>query len=234
MMKTVLLATAAVLALSVGGVASASAAGKAPSIASGHTQFTAQKFNLSPKKKGDVLYNQNSNDASDAIDSQVFESTFSEYDDQGADDFTVPKKGSWTITGVDVTGQFFNGSGPATSEDVTFYEDAKGIPGTAVKGGTFTNLNGSASGGSFSITLPKKGMKLKAGTYWVSVQANCSFSGGCGEWGWEVSSVQHGNPAQWQNPGGGFGVCPTWGPLETCVGSTGPDFMFELLGKAKK
>jgi hypothetical protein len=230
-MKTVLLATAAVLALSVGSVSSASAAGKAPSIASGHTQFTAQKFNLSPKKKGGVLYNQNSNDASDAIDSQIFESTFSAYDDQGADDFKVTGK-DWDVTGVDVTGQFFNGSGPASSENVTFYADASGVPGKMVK--SFTNLSGKASGGSFDITLPKKGAKLKAGTYWVSVQANCSFSGGCGEWGWEVSSVQHGNAGMWQNPGGGFGVCPTWGSIESCVGSTGPDFMFELLGKAKK
>ncbi|MEI9932952.1 MAG: hypothetical protein WDM89_21075 [Rhizomicrobium sp.] len=85
------------------------------------------------------------------------------------------------------------------------------MPGKGVKGGEVDNAAGSDSSGSFAIPLGK-GVALKAGHYWVSVVANCSFSGGCGQWGW-------GNPALrpasamalcGRNPGGGFGLCPTW------------------------
>jgi hypothetical protein len=187
-------------------------------------QFMTSKGGLT------TLYNQNSNDADDAINSQVFESENAAYDDMGADDFVVPS-GKWLVEEVDVTGQFFSGSGPASSEDVTFYKDKKGLPGKAVRNGTFTDLNGIADGGSFAIALPKK-VVLKAGTYWVSVQANCN-SVSCGEWGWEVTSTQHGTQAEWQNPGDGFDVCTSWGTIESCASATGPDFMFDLKGKAK-
>ena len=83
---------------------------------SGHQ---AQQFvSRAPLKT--TLYDQNSNDTGSAINSQNYtSSTFSAYDDQGADDFTIPKGEHWTITEVDVTGQYFNGTGRATSEDVT-------------------------------------------------------------------------------------------------------------------
>jgi hypothetical protein len=44
--------------------------------------------------------------------------------------------------------------------------------------------------------------------------------------------VQNGNGAAWQNPGGGFGVCPNWASLEGCLGY-GPDLLFALKGKDK-
>src|SRR5256885_244321 len=47
-------------------------------------------------------------------------------------------------------------------------------------------------------------------TYWVSVRANMSFAAG-GQWGWDDRTVQDNSEAAWQNPGGGFGVCPSWG-----------------------
>ena len=34
-----------------------------------------------------------------------------------------------------------------------------------------------------------------------------------GQWGWWASGVAHGLADQWENPGGGFGFCPSWCPL---------------------
>jgi len=224
-MKIMLLASAVVLAVPVGHVATV--AGKVPSAASGRMEFTAQKFSPPGTKKLKVLYSQNSNDTGQSIDSQSFESSFSEYDDQGADDFVVPPRSIWKIGEVDVTGVYFNGSGPAASENVFFYKDNRGEPGKQIASALELNGRHDASG-SFAITIPT--VRLKPGTYWVSVQANCSFTGGCGEWGWEVSSVQHGNQAQWRDPNYRLGGCPTWGSIEICVDAVGPDLMFKLRG----
>jgi hypothetical protein len=222
MTKTILFASAAVFALTAGGAS-------ATPVAS-HSGSYAHHVVHSVPKGSKTLYDQNSNDDGEAIDSQNFESTFAAYDDAGADDFTVPSGHTWKVSEVDVTGQFFVDSGPSSSENVTFYSDAGGKPGKAVKKGTFTNLNGSGSP-SYSLKLGKKGVKLKAGTYWVSVVANCAFES-CGEWGWEMNGAVQGNPAVWENPGGGFGICPKWDTVLNCIGASG-DFMFALQGKDK-
>jgi len=226
MNKALLLTAASVLALAAG--------------AASATQLPARSFMgsfhlLRLPKAAQILYNQNSNATGVAIDSQNFTSnSLSTYDDQGADDFVIPKGIVWTITGVDVSGAYFNGSGPAASENVIFYKSRQnGEPAGPVKHGTFNNLKGRDFDGSFAIKLPRKGLTLAAGTYWVSVIANCSFYGGCGEWGWETASVLHGYRAMWQDPGNC--CCPTWGTLQNCVSNqSGPDFMFDLRGVARR
>jgi hypothetical protein len=192
------------------------------------------KFNSFLMLKGaKLLYSQNSNDAGNFIDSQNFTSDFSPtYNNQGADDFVVPKGSAWTISEIDVTGAYFNGSGPAISENIIFYKDKKSEPGIPVKNGSFKNLNGSG-GPNFVIKLPRKGIELRAGKYWVSVIANIGFDGG-GQWGWEVNGAQHGNEAMWQNPDNGFGTdCITWKTIESCL-ARGPDLMFALQGTSKR
>jgi hypothetical protein len=182
-----------------------------------------------------VLYNQNSNPGGLVLLSQNFTSgTYSSYSSQAADDFVVPKNHQWTVSEVDVTG-LYDGSGPATSEDVYFYADNEGMPGSIVNGGSFSNLKGSDNYGSFSINLGKKGVKLKAGTYWVSVVANCGYTTGCGLWLWEktINSIQN-SPAMWQNPSGGAGFCPTWGSLNECWGTQNSDLTFDLQGESTK
>jgi len=229
MSKTVLLAAAAAFALTAGGASAA----QRPAIGA-HGNTPVGVFHVAKGAK--MLYNQNSGTNGEGVVSQNFTSgSFSPtYNAAGADDFVVPKKATWTVTEVDVSGLYFNGYGPATSENVTFYANSNNLPGKAVKGGTFTNLKGKDSSGSFTISLGKKGVKLKSGTYWVSVVANCSFEGGCGEWGWDETTAIHGNNAVWQNPDGGFGVgCTTWTEVGTCIGYNG-DFAFDLQGKAKK
>jgi hypothetical protein len=176
-----------------------------------------------------VLWNQNSNSAREGVSSVNFTSTGTSYDDQAADDFAIPKGKIWKITEVDVTGVYYNGSGPAGSENVIFYKDAKGVPGKAVAKGTFNNLQGVGSYGDFTITLPKGGVRLKVGHYWVSVVANTPFAA---NWGWEINSTQHGDQAVWQNPGGAFGECETWCTFGS-LGLPGPDLMFELKGVSK-
>ena len=79
-----------------------------------------------------VLYDQNDSDDGIGIVSQNFESSFDAYDAQAADDFTVPAGDTWKIKEVDVTGVYFNGSGPSRDETVTFYKSKKGRPGKVV------------------------------------------------------------------------------------------------------
>lgn len=176
-----------------------------------------------------TLYDQNNNDAGIGIVSQNFETSFDAYDSQGADDFKVKAGTTWKVKEVDVTGVYFNGSGLAVSENVTFYKNAGGLPGAIKK--SYTGVVGADNGtGSFVITLPTTA-KLTSGTYWVSVQVNMDFGVG-GEWGWETRTIQSKNGAAWQNPGDGFATgCTTWGVLTTCIPSgEGPDFMFGLKG----
>ena len=53
-----------------------------------------------------------------------------------------------------------------------------------------------------------------------------------GEWGWSDRTVLSNNPAAFQNPGGGLGVCPTWAPkLAVCIPTaSGPDQVYRING----
>jgi hypothetical protein len=183
-----------------------------------------------------VLYSQEGTDSGIGIVSQNFESTFDIYDSQAADDFKVPGGTTWVVNEVDVIGVYFNGAGLARDENVTFYKGKKHLPG-AVVGSTQTVAGADNGTGSFNIMLPTK-VKLKGGTgsgvqYWVSVQANMDFSVG-GEWGWENQTTVVGDPAAWENPGGGFGIgCTTYTQETTCIPDGQGDHMFVIKGKVK-
>jgi hypothetical protein len=214
--------TAGVMVLGVASLmAPAASAGRSPQIAR-HSMAKA-----APQSIGDIIYDQNDNDAGSSIPSQNFETEFDAYDASGADDFTLTATHT-KVTHVIVTGVYFNGPGPAVSETVTFYADAGGLPGPRIARRTRT---GTDSGGSFVIRLGKRGPLLHAGTYWLGVVVNMDFRVG-GQWGWETRAVQSGNPAAWRDRGDGFGVgCKRWRVLTRCfqIGE-GPDFMFKLTG----
>jgi hypothetical protein len=163
-------------------------------------------------------------DSGDAFISQDFtDSGLDAYDAQSADDFVV--NATCKIHSITAYGQYFNGVGPADSENVTIYSGKKS-PGSVVKA---YNLKGADAAGTFTFTL-KNPLKLKPGHYWLSVQAVMAFGSG-GEWGWEATSTsQYKQPAQFQNPGDGFGTgCTTWMNLENCLGNAaGPDLLFSL------
>src|SRR5215204_2224700 len=181
-----------------------------------------------PQAPNVVLYDQYDNDSLAATSTQNFEADFDAFDDELADDFIVPGGDTWNVSQVDVAGQYFNGFGPMTSANVNFYSDSSGLPGSQVA--TRPNLTVGDSGGSLTIGIPTP-VVLASGHYWVSVQANMDFAVG-GQWGFDDRLVQSNAEAAWQNPGGGFGVCPTWGGRHsTCGIDPGvPDQVFRLSG----
>ncbi len=225
MNKTLFMAATAVVSLSAGG------AFAAVPVAAHKSSVPAAR--IEPPKKS-VLYNGTKDNSDIGIVSQVFESEYSQYDSQAASEFVVPSGTTWTITGVEVIGQYFNGSGPATSENVFFYSVKKGLPKKTM--GEFDNVKGKDKAGTFTITLPKGGMVLPSGTYMMSVSANLAFSAG-GEWGWDATTSTKPvfkDPAAWENPAGGFGIgCTKYTVETTCISDgQGADHVFELLGTA--
>jgi hypothetical protein len=228
MNKIMLFAATAAVSILAGGVATAAPT----SSISGHLA----KAPLPHEPGFKVLFAQQVDDGGAAVVSQKFEAEYASYDSQGADDFTVPKGSFWLVKEVDVTGQYFNGSGPASSENVSFFRaNAKtSLPAKQVM--MFAKVKGKDNGtGSFTIKLPST-LKLGAGHYFISIQANLAFSQG-GEWGWEntTTAQQFGDAAAWRNPPGGFEVgCTKWGVETTCIPSgQGPDHLFSLLGTSK-
>jgi hypothetical protein len=239
-MKTVLLASAAALALCVCGAAQA-APGAGALGAHGNGQAAVH---YAPSVKGaKVLYDQNSGTGSDGFFSQTL-SSYPQYDEYLADDFTVPKGKTWKVSEVEVGGFYYIGAGPASSVNVYFWNNAGTLPDGSKPRAACLNItptNG-LSTGAFQITLPKsckstfKGGK-KGTTYWVSVQANMAGINTSGYWAWDVVSV-HGNVAAGDWYGGSVSTlnpaCNTsFQTLTECTGTT-TDLSFELLGKQKK
>jgi hypothetical protein len=180
-----------------------------------------------------VLYDQYNNAGVDWISSQDFESAMNTYDDMAADDFVVPAGAQWTITEIEVDGQY-NGSGPASAVNVLFLSDLGGVPGSVVEGRGGLPVVAGPGAGDFVISLPP--VVLIPGTYWVSVQAVQDFSPN-GQWGWTDRTVLSNNRAVFQNPGDGFtSGCTTWSYRSTTCGLTPgePDQVFRLSGTVQR
>ena len=183
---------------------------------------------LAPKAPQVVLYDQYNNLGANATLSATF-TDFPTFSSDLADDFIVPSGQTWSIQSIDADGVYFNGMGPANSWNVFIYADAGGMPGAvlfSVSNTTVTQINT-----TYTVNLSPAACPLPTGHYWVEIQANMTFNPN-GEWGWTDRIVQSGSPAQWQNPGGGFGMCPTWMAKQAvCVtGASGPDQVFRLNG----
>ncbi len=179
------------------------------------------------KRPADVLYDQYDNLSGSASLSATF-TDFLDFSADLADDFNVPAGDTWTIESLDADGLYFNGSGPATDWNLFIYNDASGKPGSIVA--SQMNMPISVSGTTFTFNLSPS-VPLSAGHYWIELQANMTFATE-GEWGWTDRTVQSNSPAQWQNPGGGFGICQTWGDkLAICIPTAGgPDQVFRVNG----
>jgi hypothetical protein len=183
-----------------------------------------------------ILYNQLDNPGLSAISSQNFETAYDAYDDFGADDFVVPAGQSWTIKGVGINGLYYGctppACGPAASFNVFFHQDNGGLPKDPPAATRASLTYTEDPVGTFkikltpSITIPASPSPRHV---WVSVQANLDFLVG-GQFGWGDRAVLSNSPAAWQNPGGGFGICPDWSPMTGCIGVTDPDFQFLLVG----
>jgi hypothetical protein len=183
---------------------------------------------------GSVLFDQ-SGSVVNGAPSQNFESSFDQYDAQGADDFVVTDAVGWTVSA-------FNFQVSATSDpssatyDIEVLPDSGGLPGASplcsypaaagVLDGTNTSL---------SVTLPSACV-LPQGTYWIEMVVNLDFLAG-GQVFWSDFSSGSGANSKWQNPGGGFGTtCATWSDLSTCGPSSSPvgggqtAFLFQVVG----
>ncbi|MCD4750365.1 MAG: hypothetical protein K8R59_13420 [Thermoanaerobaculales bacterium] len=181
-----------------------------------------------------VLYDQTDNPGTESITSQDFEPANDSYDNQAADDFVIPPGDvSWTVEQIEVSGAYFNGTGPAPAVNVRFYEDtaATGLPSTQVYEALGLVPADPGSLGNFIIDLGGVPAFLSAGAYWVSVQAVMDF-GVSGQWGWTERTVQSNNESAWRNPPGGYGTgCADWGPRTSgCSIGTEPDLVFRLNG----
>jgi hypothetical protein len=175
-----------------------------------------------------ILYQDTGTDSGTGVLSQNFEASFSAYDAAAADDFTVPAGATWAIREVDVTGLYYNGTGPADSESVTIYKaTAQGKVGKVVA--SYPEQHGSDNDGAFRISIPST--RLGPGTYYVSVVINMSFTVG-GEWHWENMLEVHGYPPEWENPDGS-GPCRTWKRERKCFGPGTGDHFFVLLGNVQ-
>jgi hypothetical protein len=178
-----------------------------------------------PKAPQVVLYDQYDN----ASLIGTFSVTFTDippFNSDLADDFVVPAGQTWNVQSIDADGVYL-GPGPANSFNVFFYADNGGLPGTQVY--SAVNQPFSVVGSTFTVALPSMAV-LTEGTYWVEIQANMTFLPN-GAWVWRDRTVQSNQGAAWQNPGGGFGVCPTWTLKTTCIPITGgPDQVFRLNG----
>src|SRR6516162_5266008 len=179
-----------------------------------------------PKAPQVVLYDQYDNASTTASLSSTF-TDFPTFNADLADDFVVPGGQTWSVQSIDADGLYFNGGGPAASFNVFFYADNGGLPGAQVFSATNQPFTQNTS--TFTVNLASPAV-LTAGTYWVEMQANMTFTPN-GEWGWTDRTVQSNNPAAWQNPGGGFGFCPTWTVKTVCITTAGgPDQVYRLNG----
>jgi hypothetical protein len=174
-----------------------------------------------------TCFDQSDSDNGNGIVSQNFEAANDAFDSRGADDFKL--KRTCQVKMVMISGQYFNGTGLAQSENVTFYRDMAGVPGGVIS--NQKNLAGEDDGlGNFTIALDSP-VGLRAGKYWVSVQVNMDFGQG-GEWGWNLNNKQRGNPGVWRNKDDGFATgCIHYTAVPRCIdGVDGTDFAFMLHG----
>lgn len=184
-----------------------------------------------------ILYNQYNNSGAFAINTQNFEAAYNAYDSFAADDFIVPANTKWTIKGIAIQGLYFNGPGPAASFNVNLHQNNGGLPLDPPAPPTIRNnmtytLNGTDE---FRIKLTPPIMipaSQNPRHVWIEVQANLDFAGGLGgQFGWTDRLIQDNDAGAWKNPNGGFGVCPNWDTLATCIMTNdGPDFVYLLVG----
>ena len=179
-----------------------------------------------PRAPQAVLYDQYDNLATTA----TLACSFTDFPTDSADladDFVVPAGQTWNVMSIDADGVYFNGPGPANNWNVFIYTDSGGLPGTQVYSILATTVT--QVGTTFTVTLTPAAV-LSAGTYWIEIQPSMTFSPN-GEWGWTDRTVQSNSPAAWQNPGGGFGVCPSWTVKTVCVPTAGgPDQVYRING----
>ena len=180
-----------------------------------------------PKYPLVILYDQYNNPGTMGTVASAFTDSPSHSVDL-ADDFVVPAGQTWNVQSIDAEGRYFNGPGPANSFNVFIYADSAGFPGTQVS--STLNQTWTQNGFTFTVSLSPAAV-LTAGTYWIEIQANMTDNPN-GEWGWADRTVTSNNAAAFRNPGGGFGLCPSWSRrAATCgIDPSEPDQVWRING----
>ena len=195
---------------------------------------------LSDTISGQILYDQITTVTAtgNGIPSQEFEVSQASFNSEGADDFEIPiTDGGWRISSLMIAGRQTLGPPPeVTSVDVSFYEDANGLPGTLITTQTdIIPLLAEADDDLFvTMTTP---VDLPGGKkYWLSVVIDADFNT-YGSWFWRNTADINGDEYTWQNPNDGFATgCTTWDTGSNC-GAGGAsqgnprDAMFSLCGE---
>ena len=238
-MKTLLLASAAALALCVSGAAQAA---HQPVLNAAGVRGTAVPVHHTLEPGTVTLYDQNFASGAYGFFSQTL-SSYPQYDEYLADDFTVPAGHSWKVKEVDVTGFYYIAAGPASSVNVLFWKDnpKHGLPKGTTPKITCDDITPKTglSTGAFGIKLPKTcKVKLAGGTagttYWVTVQANMKGANTSGYWAWSTNNTINGNMGAGWWYGGSVTVndpkcLVQFESLLDCAGFT-YDFTFALQG----
>lgn len=177
---------------------------------------------------GGVLWNQTTKLSTNGYTSQNFETANDAFDNQLADDFSVPTGQTWTIDSLFVPGQYSAAGGPCDTALVYIYTDAAGTPGTQVYFASVLNVD-TDTNGTFTIKLPTSAV-LTSGTYWLSVVARMDFTPK-GQWYWNADSLGALSSSMWRNPGNGFSTGATnWTLSSTALSATVINQAFMIYG----
>jgi len=196
---------------------------------------TAEHSKVQQKKSADnyildgdvTLWDQLSNLTS-GVAGQDFEDAYNAYDCMGADDFSFSGV-KWKITQFQARFFYSADGGPVNTFNIRIYSNNNGVPGTLLN--TFSGLNYTVSGITFTITLPNA-LTLNPGTYWVSIQGQQDFAS-VGQCYWYNSNVSNSSyKYKWMNPGNGFGLGTDWVDGETGWPDNSPwNFSFSVIGE---
>ncbi|GAB5538701.1 MAG: hypothetical protein Salg2KO_08040 [Salibacteraceae bacterium] len=151
----------------------------------------------------------------------------SNFDTEGADDFTVPSGEVWVIDSVYAIGTYsFYTPPPLTPTVVRIHYDDNGVPGSVLTLDTVGDgdLN---NDGTLEIQLANP-LVVPAGKYWLSVTVISTTP-----WYWRrITELVTESPLHWKNPGGGYNTCTEWTPLHSCsgVGVTDSSAAFSISG----
>lgn len=182
-----------------------------------------------------VLYDQFVGSPDSGLGSYYFTGAKENMSTQLADDFIVPDGISgWRITGFTFKGPKIYGE--PSSWTLQIYKDGNGKPGRIVLDNELTpDWIVPGEGDDFTAYL-KSSLKLKPGTYWVSMAARYEVEEGTWFWNSGAPDVGVLNQPALRNPGLGWAPkkCATWKPILSCFGVPfQPVLFFKVIGVAQ-
>lgn len=217
-------------------VKDAAASGKIPR----QSTDVASKRVVVHSPQGGVLYDQMLNFTGAGALSVDFDHApthdFDSYDSNGADDFVVTDPAGWTVTAFNI--RAFNAfENPALPSDpigvtvtLSVYPDNDGAPATAPICSSPQSTSSFDQGAATASIALNEPCRLPQGTYWVALAFDALVQEDTRYWG-TVSNTSN-SGALWRNPGGLFGECPTYTPLDSCFPAVqvGSDLAFQVVG----